>query len=167
MLTDNVTKPWYKHKWLWFLLIGPGIVVVASIVTIYIAVTKSDSLIVDDYYKEGTTINENITKDQKAAKLGLTAELVIGDDQRIRVFLHQTKNPVKYPKLKLFVQHAANEKLDQHIELQPDGVDSYVSKQLNLPIGKWYFDLSDSNGDWKLTGFIKFGHEFQTALKPA
>ena len=37
------TKPWYRQFWPWFLIALPGSVVVASMVTIWLAASTSDS----------------------------------------------------------------------------------------------------------------------------
>ena len=36
------TNPWYKEPWPWFLMAGPAIVVVACMVTIYLAYSNYD-----------------------------------------------------------------------------------------------------------------------------
>ncbi|MCB6184733.1 FixH family protein [Leeia sp. TBRC 13508] len=166
MKTSNTVLPWYKHKWLWFLLAGPLVVVAASVVTIYYAVTTKDSLIVDDYYKEGTTINEVIVKDETASKLGITAQLVMGEDKKIRVFLKQTTGEPVYDHLALFFQHAVDQKQDKHFNLYPEGAPgSYVSSPIDLKVGKWYMDITDPKKTWQLSGEIQTNKEFQVNLK--
>ena len=50
-------------------------VIVACMVTIYLAVTTRDSLVADDYSKQGRGINQRLEKDQRAFELGVTARL--------------------------------------------------------------------------------------------
>ena len=45
-------QPWYKQFWPWFLITLPGIVVIASMITIYIAVTNPDRLVKKDQHED-------------------------------------------------------------------------------------------------------------------
>ena len=52
--------PWYKERWPWILMSGPATVIVAGIVTMWIAFATADTLVVDDYYLRGITINDRL-----------------------------------------------------------------------------------------------------------
>ena len=68
-------RPWYRHHWPWVLRAGPGVVVVAGIVTAWIAVTTSDGLVADDYYKQGLAVNQKLARNDAAARMQLEARL--------------------------------------------------------------------------------------------
>lgn len=57
---DNNTESWFRQFWPWFLIALPGTVVIASLVTVYIAVTHQDPVVDGNYYKHGLTINERL-----------------------------------------------------------------------------------------------------------
>jgi len=61
--------PWWKfgHAWLVFAL--PAIVVVASFVTLYLAITRPDPVIAEDYYQKGIEINKTLGDTATAASL--------------------------------------------------------------------------------------------------
>ncbi len=40
--------PWYKQFWPWFIIALPASVVVASFITLWIAISNPDQLVVDD-----------------------------------------------------------------------------------------------------------------------
>lgn len=61
--------PWWKFGHVWLILAGPAIVVVASFVTLYLAVTRPDPVISDDYYQKGIEINKTLGDDANAASL--------------------------------------------------------------------------------------------------
>ncbi|HRJ64128.1 MAG TPA: FixH family protein, partial [Brevundimonas sp.] len=46
---------------------GPGLVVIAGVVTAWIAFSGADGLVADDYYKQGLGINRTIARDARAA----------------------------------------------------------------------------------------------------
>lgn len=52
--------PWWKHGYVWMVLAGPVIVVVASFVTLYLAVTRADPVLDEDYYRKGLQINQTV-----------------------------------------------------------------------------------------------------------
>ena len=49
--------PWYKQFWPWFLITVPVLTVIMSGFLIHFATSGEDSLVIDDYYKEGKAIN--------------------------------------------------------------------------------------------------------------
>ena len=69
-------RPWYREPWPWILISGPAVVVVAGFVTLWLAVSSSDGLVAEDYYKQGLAINRVIEREEAAQKLGLTARIV-------------------------------------------------------------------------------------------
>ena len=52
-----MNRPWYKEFWPWFLIAVPIITLIMGGVLLKLAISTEDSLVVDDYYKEGKAIN--------------------------------------------------------------------------------------------------------------
>lgn len=55
-------EPWWKFGYVWLVVAGPALVVVASFVTLYLALTRPDPLVSEDYYREGIEINKTLDK---------------------------------------------------------------------------------------------------------
>jgi hypothetical protein len=53
------TKPWWRFGYVWLIISGPLVVVIASFITLYIAITRPDAVI-DDYYRKGMEINKTL-----------------------------------------------------------------------------------------------------------
>ncbi len=70
---DLENQPWYRNPMVWMVIALPMTAVVAGIITLFIAMNTEDSLVTDDYYKEGLAINRVLGHDRKAAELGLSA----------------------------------------------------------------------------------------------
>jgi hypothetical protein len=71
-MQENTLKssgPWWKYGHVWLVLGGPAVVVVACFVTAYLAVTRPDPLVSEDYYRRGIEINQML--DAKAAAASL------------------------------------------------------------------------------------------------
>ncbi len=59
--TDTTTPaPWWKFGHVWLVIAGPAIVVVASFVTLYLALRFPDPVISQDYYRQGLEINKTL-----------------------------------------------------------------------------------------------------------
>lgn len=50
---------WYKNPFIWLLIGGPLLVIIASFITVYLAVTHPDPAI-EDYYRKGIEINKTL-----------------------------------------------------------------------------------------------------------
>ena len=72
-MESSTPLPWWKFGHVWLVISGPAIVVVASFITLYLAVTRPDPLVSEDYYRQGIDINKTL---DKAAVNEAPAELV-------------------------------------------------------------------------------------------
>lgn len=50
---------WYKNPYVWLVIGGPSTVIVASFITLYLAISHPDPAI-DDYYRKGIEINKTL-----------------------------------------------------------------------------------------------------------
>ncbi len=58
--TPSSTPPWWKFGHVWLVISGPAIVVVASFITLYLAVTRPDPVVDVDYYRKGLELNRTL-----------------------------------------------------------------------------------------------------------
>jgi hypothetical protein len=58
--------PWWKYGYVWMILGGPAVVVVAGIATLVIAVRSPDPVLAPDYYRRGVEINKTLRLQDKA-----------------------------------------------------------------------------------------------------
>ncbi len=56
----ETSAPWWRFGHVWLVLAGPAVVVVASFVTLYLAVTRPDPVVTEDYYRKGIEINKTV-----------------------------------------------------------------------------------------------------------
>lgn len=57
-MKENATT-WYKNPYVWLIIGGPLLVIIASFTTLYLAITHPDEAI-DDYYRKGLEINRTL-----------------------------------------------------------------------------------------------------------
>ena len=55
-MSDLSPKPWYRHVWPWLLIVPPAAAVIGGSITLYLAVTRPDTLIRKDCIKDGVTM---------------------------------------------------------------------------------------------------------------
>ncbi|MDD5335783.1 MAG: FixH family protein [Rhodoferax sp.] len=67
--TLDTTVPWWRFGHVWLIVAGPAIVVVASFITLYLAVTRPDPVVAEDYYRKGIDINKTLGKEASGSGL--------------------------------------------------------------------------------------------------
>lgn len=133
---------------------GPFIVVVAALITAWIAVKTDDGLVTADYYKKGLSINQTLVRSEQASKSGLTAGIRLAD-HGLFIRLQATDPAFVLPSLLLVsISHPTRAGLDQTFELMRTG-DVYRSDTIHLPAaGHWLVLLEDNKKTWRLLGNI-------------
>lgn len=56
--TAPKSEPWWKFPLLWMVMAGPALVIVASFVTLWLALRTPDPVVAPDYYRRGAEINK-------------------------------------------------------------------------------------------------------------
>lgn len=160
--------PWYKEPWPWLLMAGPAVVVVAGIVTAWIAVTTSDGLVTEDYYKKGLAANQTIARSDTAARLGIAAALRFTADA-VSITLDAENAEFRAPeKLIISVSHPTRAGLDRNLVASRSGA-TYAGA-LRLPAaGHWIVLLEDEEKTWRLLGNVVLpaAGEVRISGKPA
>ena len=151
-------QPWYKEPWPWILMAGPGTVVVAGLVTAWLAATGDDGLVTDDYYKQGMTVNQRLHRDQKAGEMGLQAD-VMRSDMGIRMLLTSAGGGGLPEVLTLKLAHPTRVGQDQLVEMKLEGQGFYSGKLSADVSGRWHISIEDPAGEWRLQGDWKADSE--------
>ena len=146
-------KPWYREPWPWLLMLGPFAVIVAGVITVWLAVSSSDGLVDDDYYKQGMAVNQRIHRDQEALVRGIEADLIIASGGReIVATITQTLPNATSPVLRLRLSHptVAGRDVILSLVVGPDG--AYRAPIESGLQGRWLVSLEDSSMLWRLVG---------------
>lgn len=151
---QNIIQPWYRTGWVWFLIGIPATSVVLGVVMLWLAVSGADTLVADDYYKEGRAINQRLEKDQKAIDLGVTLKPSItalpNGAQRIQVIFNANPGTVTPEFIRLRLAHPTLDRMDIHATLQAESKGRYVSVVPGIAPGKWYAQLEDDTSSWRV-----------------
>ncbi len=149
---DAGARRWFREPWPWLLMLGPFVVIVAGIVTAYLAVRSNDGLVEDDYYKQGLAVNQRTARDQRSVDLAIEAELVLGGDgDRIRVLLRANEQARMPAEVVLRITHPTRPGFDQKLVLRGEGGGVYAGA-LTPMRGRWHVALEDDRQEWRLLG---------------
>lgn len=151
ILKDGVQPPWYRQVAPWLLIAGPAVVVVASFITLWLAIRSDDGLVSEDYYKRGLAINRTLAQSERATKLGLVAAVSLTSES-LSVRLQAGDAKFSAPaKLTAKISHPTRAGLDQSLVLNLQG-DRYQG-QFRLPAaGHWVLQLEDEANTWLISG---------------
>lgn len=107
---------WYHEPIVWLILALLGSVVIASMVTIALAINSDDGLVNDNYYRDGLAINTALTASDNAVQLRLEATL--DAEPNLLIVRVHSANRIDVP-LRLQFAHPTNARLDVAVSLNP------------------------------------------------
>ena len=131
-----------RQYWPWLLAAGPAAVVVASLLTLWLAIRSNDGLVAADYYKLGLTINRRLASTPPARDPG--ARLTIAERGEVTVRIDA---PVPPEHLRLTIRRPAQRDGTQALELRPTGDGMWVGAMHDVSPGRRIVAL-ESN-DWR------------------
>lgn len=133
-------------------------------------------MVVDDYYKQGKEINKLLQRDQKAAELGLKAEILF-DTDLITVNLSKRETIDWSDSMLLSILHPTQKGRDHIIELtavsdigneitKAGKLDqrTYFGKNRSIEPGEWIVHLETP--DWRLTHRTRLNDKTTVLISP-
>ena len=168
MQTGNTVTPWYKQFWPWVLIGLPTSVVIASVVTYFLAINGMDSVISKDYYKEGLAVTADLERDKKAADLGLSADIAI-DGQNVTMKLSAsdaaTVHSLAGQPILLEIENLSFQDKDLSASLVPKGDGIWQGKiPANMSQATWLARLIGP--DWRISHRLENTTPTHIVLKP-
>ena len=139
-----------RNYWPVLLIAIPFAAVIFGIFMVTVALWFPDDLVVDDYYKDGMAINQNIDKQLLATELGVKASLVLLSPERV---VFKIENLIDNT-VQLALRHVTDSDRDQVIMLQAGATNEYAADGQTLGMlndkGVWYLELSGQDERWKV-----------------
>ena len=146
------TLPWYRQFWPWFLISLPGAVVLASMLTIYLAVDSDDGLVKDDYYKQGLAIHVDAARVETARRLGIEARLTYREQSGAVVLELNDAAVGDLDRLVLTLFHPTRAHRDQSVELVREAPARYRGATEPLESANWRLSVGPPSGQWRISG---------------
>jgi hypothetical protein len=161
-VTHSEPLPWYREPWPWILIALPATAVVGCAITLYLALASADGMVARDYYKRGLSINSELARTQRAAQLGLQADVELdgfGGD-RVRVRLSAARALPAETALRLSFVHPARDGADRTLVLGRVSGDAghaeyagQFSESRSMPSVAWQVVLESPS--WRLDGQMR------------
>jgi len=138
-------KPWYREPWPWLLMAGPAAVLVAGVITTWIAFASADGLVAEDYYKQGMATNRRLAREEAARRQGIAADVSF-EGSRLRVRLSGAAPEALF----VHLAHATRAGHDQRLRLAPAGAGVYEAELPPLAAGRWHAVVEDPRASWRV-----------------
>lgn len=161
--------PWYRQPWPVFVFALPLAAVIASFVTLGIAITHRDGVVAGDYYKQGLAINRNLARDEAAARGRVLAELRTDQASPPTVTVHLQAeagflSEREVPMLKLM--HPQNPAADQTIALALNQQGEWQGRAW-APLEGVHWQISLETPRWRIAGAQALAHGEPARLLPS
>lgn len=157
---NEANAPWYKQRWLWFILSPLIAVFIYGTFFLYLSIITADGVVKDDYYKVARGIEQDSSKAENAAKANLKADLTL-DNLTGDIVVKMSGNVDEWPKqLALELIHPTHKKYDVTLVLK--AIEGHPVFRGNLPSpikGKRYLTIEDSTANWRLRTEINGPYE--------
>jgi hypothetical protein len=163
-MQSNTPKIWYKQFWPWFLIVVPLSSMVLSFTMMNFAFNSEDSMVIDDYYKEGRSINLKIKKLQQAKVLGISTKVQVFSDYVEVSFISGI--PDNDGALTLDFFHSTQKFKDFSVTLLRDAKGLYRAPLVTDVTGKWKLSLHPFDENWKIQKVISLPQTSPFDLKP-
>lgn len=160
----KTSLPWYRQGWPWFLIALPALTVIAGVVTAWLAVTTNDGLVVDDYYKQGLAIQQTMARSQRAAELGLEAQLRLGAEAFELQLTSRAAEAVP-DRLRITFSHPTRPGMDQALTLEGHQ-GRYSAPLRGLTSGRWDIQIEDEARTWRLNGAANLPTQTEIRIVP-
>ena len=144
------TKPWYRHRWPWLLMLGPALVIVAGAITTWLAYTRQDAMVVDDYYKKGKAINQDLRRDRVAGAMGFTFKANYNAESRVlEGAIAERGGPHRSP-FRIQLAHSTQPEKDLVLSVVPDVEGRFSAPLPALEQARWQLVVEGARRDWRL-----------------
>jgi len=163
-VTMNI-PPWYKQGWPWVLIGMPLASMVIGFTLLYFAILDPDGLVVDDYYKQGRAINQDMARQRQAEQMGLLGELNLDTDNGT-VSLHLPEVAAGVTQVKLYLLHPTRAHYDLQGVLYRD-LSGALFGMINQPRNAhWRVMVEPEDQAWRLKGRLRVPGNGSTVLNP-
>jgi uncharacterized protein len=149
-VTPNTARatPWYTHRWPWFLMLGPATVLVAGAFATWLALGHPDAMVVDDYYKQGKAINQDLRRDRVASAMRLVLQLRY-EGGRLSGRIESHGRPLAAP-FTIKLAHPTLPERDLSLLVKPDADGAFSVPLPVLEQTHWQVVVEGNLRDWRL-----------------
>jgi hypothetical protein len=142
------TRPWYKEPFVWMLIGVPMSSVIVGSFFIYLAASTKDTLVRDNYYKDGLAINQELQWDKKATSLDVKLSVLIEDNTATIKLLSSRQVPPNTLLLKLSHPTLKDRDRDAFLQLSENG--DYIGYIDTFEDSRYYLLVESVEQQWRV-----------------
>ncbi|MDE1463936.1 FixH family protein [Spartinivicinus poritis] len=166
----QTANPWYKEFWFWFVMAIPLLAIALGIAMLTVSIKGADTLVRDNYYKDGLAIRNDLSRDYKAKDLQLAATIKV-DNLTGDINVKLTGELAQFPaKLSLSLVSPTIPDDDQSLLMRHIAKGHYVGQLKQQVKGKRYIQLETipterdkyTDNDWRLISAWYLSNEQET-----
>lgn len=151
MQTD--TRPWYKEPYVWMLIGVPLSSVIVGSFFIFLAASSKDSLVRDNYYKDGMAINQLLQWEKKAKSLDIKLSFKVDGNNASVSILNSRQTPPNTLTLKL--SHPTLKEKDRDVFLQHSKDGEFIGFIDSLENSRFYVMVESPEQMWRVKQSIE------------
>jgi len=142
---------WWNEPMVWLIIALPLTAVIASLTTWWIAAKNADTLVKEEYVKEGMAVHQVVNeRDLNAATQDISAALTVESG---RLSLALTGRLETSPnRLVLTMVHPTDSGQDRVVLMESDGRGGYGTTFTVMPETRHRLELMPADKTWRLTG---------------
>lgn len=156
---------WWSEPIVWLLIALPVTAVVASLTTMWIAAKNADTLVKEEYVKEGLAVRQASERDLNAAALGIAGSLIAEPGRLSLTLTGRLTTPPE--RLTLTLVHPTDPAQDRVVLMESDGRGGYAAVFTALPETRHRLELMPSDKSWRLAGLWQPPIKEPIALAPS
>ena len=152
ILPSTPVTPWWAQRWPWLLMLGPFLVVIAAVYSGWLAFTREDALVEDNYYLQGQAINSDLRRDAAASALGVSVAMHYDAATGMLEGRLVQAAPAAPQRLTLHMLHATAQDKDLTLTLETQRDGSFSVALPLLERTRWQVKVEDAQRRWRLAG---------------
>ncbi len=146
----STVRPWYAQRWPWLLMLGPALVIVAGSFAAWLAYSRQDAMVVDDYYTRGKAINQDLRRDRVASAMLLSFEARYDAAAGVlRGEMTSFGKPLSAP-FRINMAHSTLPEKDLMLDVVPDARGHFEVALPLLEQARWQVGVEGAKHDWRL-----------------
>jgi len=147
------SRVWYKEPYVWMLIAFPlSSIIVCSILLTYSINTK-DTLVRDNYYKDGMAMNQEFKWDNKARNMDIRVAFTVKDNIATLDILNSRLDMPSTLLLKFSHPTLQGKDRDSLLQLKP-GSKAYQGFIDSVQDGKYYIQVECLEQSWRIRGEV-------------
>jgi hypothetical protein len=141
-------RPWYKEPYVWMLIGFPLTSIIVGLSLLTISILNKDTLVRDNYYKDGLAYNQELEWDKKAKSLDIRMEIQVNDNQLVINLLSSRQNTPST--LKVSLGHPTIPEKDRQSHLQLTQGKRFIGFIEPTENGRYYLLVESLEQKWRI-----------------